>query len=106
MTRSFSTSEAVRLVPADADSRNQLGLCFAHAGRVADAIAQFSEAVRLRPAFESAHVRLGMALAANGDLAGGAAHLREALRINPANEDARNGLQAISGLTGQRHPAP
>jgi protein O-mannosyl-transferase len=99
-------SEAVRLAPTDADSRNQLGLCFARAGRVADAIAQFSEAVRLQPQLESAHLRLGMALAASGDLSGGAAHLREALRINPANADARNGLQAISGLTGRRHPPP
>jgi protein O-mannosyl-transferase len=95
-------SEAVRLAPTDAASRDQLGLCFARAGRVADAIAQFSEAVRLQPQLGSAHLHLGMALAAAGDLSGGAAHLREALRINPADEDARNGLQAISGLTGRR----
>jgi Flp pilus assembly protein TadD len=78
-----SLREAVRLYPADAGRRADLGHALADAGRHAEAVGEFRQAVRLDPADPLYRSDLGRALIVLREYAEAEAELREAARLGP-----------------------
>jgi tetratricopeptide (TPR) repeat protein len=73
----------VRLVPADADAFNGLGICWAAKSDLTKAIAAYDEAVRLDPNFAIAWFNRGLALQAAGRGAEAEASFQRARQAGP-----------------------
>jgi protein O-mannosyl-transferase len=95
--------EAVRLDPAYADARTNLGNALDSLGRPREAIAQYEEALRLEPGLAEAHYNLGRVLQTlPGRLNDSIGQYREALRLEPDYAEAHFGLgSALEGLPGR-----
>ncbi|MGW0970254.1 tetratricopeptide repeat protein [Streptomyces sp. NPDC002516] len=89
----------VRHDPTNSSAHNNLGNCFAGAGRWADAEDAFRQALRHDPTNSSAHNNLGNCLFETGRLAEAEDAYRQALRHDPTNSDAHNGLGFCHGET-------
>lgn len=81
-------TEAVRLSPANADTRFNLGYVCDLQGKREQAISSFAEAVKLRPSLDRAWYGMGMAHAALGRHQEAAPALEEAARLQPMNTHA------------------
>jgi len=74
--------KAVRLAPADAEARYQLGIWLYRARRYADAVPQFEKVVALRPTDVRAHDYLALNLEALGEGERAELAYRDASRVN------------------------
>jgi Tfp pilus assembly protein PilF len=93
--------EALRLVPDQAEWRNNLGLLYAAQGKVAEAMGQFAIATRVRPSFADAHVNLGAMHARAGQSAEAIAAYTEAVRLEPGNALAHGNLALALANAGR-----
>ena len=75
--------EAVRLDPAFASARFNLGRTWLEAGETARGIEEIREAIRLHPEFAEAHETLGLAYLEQSEWEAAIRHLERALTFNP-----------------------
>jgi len=87
--------QASQLLPADAESHNNLGVALQDLGRHAEAAASLRAALALKPDYAQGHYNLGNALQALGQSADAVAHYRRALQLEADFPEARGNL----GLT-------
>ncbi|MDR3481927.1 MAG: tetratricopeptide repeat protein [Burkholderiaceae bacterium] len=87
--------QAARLLPADAESHNNLGVALQDMALHAEAAASLRAALALKPDYAQAHYNLGNALQALGRSADAVAHYRRALQLEADFPEARGNL----GLT-------
>jgi tetratricopeptide (TPR) repeat protein len=83
---------SLRENPDSALGRNNLGVIYAEAHRLPDAMAQFTEALRLNPTYADAQRNAGLTLARQGRWAEAIPYYEEALRLNPASADTQDDL--------------
>ena len=93
--------EALRIVPAQADWRNNLGLLYVEKGMVMEAMGQFAIATRLQPGLADAHNNLGAMLARAGRTKEAIAAYTEAIRLRPSNGLAHHNLSLALALEGR-----
>jgi protein O-mannosyl-transferase len=98
--------EAIRLDPAFAGARINLGIALAMRGVADEAASQLSEAIRLDPGDASAHYNLGALLARQGRTTEAKAQFEETLRISPGHAGAKRALDDLRnlGTATVRHP--
>jgi len=96
---------ALRLEPASAAARQNLGQIRLEQGRAlldarrfGDAAAELRQAIALLPSSAAAHNDLGVALASVNDVAAAAAQFRQAVVLNPDFVEARRNLTAAEAL--------
>jgi tetratricopeptide (TPR) repeat protein len=89
--------------PDSAEAHYNLGVDLAHAGRVAEAAAQFEAALRLQPNYAEAHNNLGVALSQIPARAAEAlAHFQTAVRLHPDDAGAHVNLGvALAAMPGR-----
>lgn len=92
---------AVRLNPADANTRYLLGGALDGSGAHAEALRQFAEAVRLNPELAGARLGLGLELSRLGRHTEAAGQLAAAVRLNPKLMEARLRLGAVLARLGR-----
>jgi Tfp pilus assembly protein PilF len=89
---------ALRIVPGQAEWRNNLGLLYTRQGKVVEAMGQYAIAARMRPDFADAHNNLGAMLARAGRTNEAITEYTAALRINPSYALAHQNLAlALAG---------
>jgi Flp pilus assembly protein TadD len=81
-------------IAADPLVLSRLGVTFASAGRVSEAIAALQEAVALRPGDPALHKLLGRTLGMGGRFSDAASSFRAAVQLAPSDAEARTLLQA------------
>jgi hypothetical protein len=89
--------QALRIVPDQAEWRNNLGLLYVKDNKVAEAMGQFAIATRLRPDFADAFNNLGAMHARAGQMTEAIAAYTEALRLDPGHTLARTNLARAQG---------
>ena len=97
-------ADTVAKRPDNTNARNNLGLALFHAGRTAEAIAQYNEALRLQPSYPGALNNLGNALDKSGRTPEAIAMYESAVRLEPKYAAAHYNLgRALdrSGRTGE-----
>ena len=94
-------TEAVRLLPNDADAHNNLGNALYAAGDFTAAAQRYAAALTLMPGYAEAHANLGRALQAQGRHAEAIEHYRQAIALRPAYAKAYNYLGNVLVETGQ-----
>ncbi len=77
--------EALRILPAQAEWRNSLGVLYVKKGMVMEAMGQFAIATRLQPGLADAHNNLGAMLARAGRTKEAIAAYEQAIRLRPSN---------------------
>ena len=95
ITHLFQEEGALRLKPADAVSRNRVGLAMTKAGIGMPAIKLLQEAVEIKPDFAEAHNNIGYAWlqpGMRGHLNEAIEHLEKALSLRPDYADAHKNL--------------
>jgi Flp pilus assembly protein TadD len=85
-------TEAVRLNPNVAESRNDLGTALQLMGRTDEAVLEYRVSIRMSPGFARPHSNLATALLSLNRPADAAAEAREALRLQPQLADAHAAL--------------
>src|SRR5262249_36528877 len=85
---------AIRLHPAHAEARSNLGLALRELGRFDEAIACFEELIRLNPNHVAGHDNLAHTLGHQGKYDVALARFRAALHIAP------NSTRLLAGLSG------
>ncbi|MCC6766607.1 MAG: tetratricopeptide repeat protein, partial [Deltaproteobacteria bacterium] len=93
-------AETVRLEPARADARNNLGLAYSTTGRAPEALAELGEALRLDPAYADARYNRGNVLANLGRFDEAVADYRAALTASPDLHEAGNNLGVVLERSG------
>jgi len=94
-------AEALRLWPAFAQARANLGLALATEGKAAEAIAELEQVLRIKPDYAEAHAYLGVALSGAGRLAEAIGQYEEALRLNPGAADVHYNLAVALRSAGR-----
>ena len=96
---------ALRLEPASAAARQNLGQIRLEQGRAllearrfGEAAAELRQAIAMLPSSAAAHNDLGVALASEHDVAAAAAQFRQAVVLNPDFVEARRNLTAAEAL--------
>lgn len=84
--------EALRILPAQAEWRNSLGVLYVKKGMVMAAMGQFAIATKLQPSLADAHNNLGAMLARAGRTKEAIAAYTEAIRLRPSNGLAHHNL--------------
>jgi len=84
-------SDVVRKRPDNPRAHHNLGVALAEAGRVPEAIAQYTESLQLKPNAFS-HNNLGLAMAQQGHLDEAITHYGQALQIQPNYEPTHYNL--------------
>ena len=92
---------AVRCLPGDAVSHNNLANAYARAGQIEDAIDGWRRAVAIQPMLIEAHLNLGDALQSQEQPEEALVAYRRALAIDPLRIEALLGVGAISLANGQ-----
>lgn len=92
---------ALRIVPGQAEWRNNLGLLYTRQGKVFDAMGQYAIATRMQPDFADAHNNLGAMLARAGQTKEAIAEYTSALRINPSFALAHQNLALALASAGR-----
>jgi SAM-dependent methyltransferase/Flp pilus assembly protein TadD len=82
----------------DAGMWNNLGCCYAQAGRLGEAQQALAEAARRDPGLVAARTNLGDLFRAQGRIAEARTWYQAALRLDSADVGARDGLAALLGL--------
>lgn len=77
--------EALRILPAQAEWRNSLGVLYVKKGMIMEAMGQFAIATRLQPGLADAHNNLGAMLARAGRTKEAIAAYEQAIRLRPSN---------------------
>jgi tetratricopeptide (TPR) repeat protein len=85
-------SDAVRLLPDNAEARYGLCLALVNKPEPGAAVAECRNAVRLNPGSAQAHNSLGKALESNGGFEAAIVEYGEAVGLDPADPDAHNNL--------------
>jgi Flp pilus assembly protein TadD len=70
-----------------------LGVSLVDAGRLDEAIEQYTEVLRQDPAHANAHVNVGVALARKGNMSEAIEHFSRAVELAPTDETARQNLE-------------
>jgi tetratricopeptide (TPR) repeat protein len=91
---------AVEIAPADASSRNALGLCLLRLERPAEALEQFDALIALNSSLPYAHASRGNALLALGEISQAEESFRRALAIDAHQGVASAGLARIASNRG------
>jgi len=98
---SSAFERAVRLAPADAVLRNNLGSLRRSQGRVPEALVEFDRAIAIDPDLATAHCNRGIAFAALGWPAEAEPGLRRALALDPGLVTAHLALAEALDATGR-----
>ncbi len=98
--------KAVALAPRDHEAYNNLGVAHKESGRMANAVGCFQQAVALHPEFVVAWSNLGSALHDQGELPQALRCYRRVLELTPDDLNALHHVNALSGHTSDRAPAP
>ena len=93
---------AIELNELDAWSMNNLGLVFLEAQRAEEALPLFEKAVELRNNVPAFHNNLGMALEHVGRFSDAAIAYSAALTADPSHDKAKQNLERIEALKGNR----
>jgi tetratricopeptide (TPR) repeat protein len=93
--------QALRIVPDQAEWRNNLGLLFTQQDKVAEAMGQFAIATKVRPDFAEAHNNLGAMHARAGQPKAAIAAYTEAIRLAPDNALAHGNLALALAREGR-----
>ena len=93
--------QALRIVPDQAEWRNNLGLLFTLQNKVAEAMGQFAIATKVRPDFAEAHNNLGAMHARAGQPKAAIAAYTEAIRLAPDNALAHGNLALALAREGR-----
>jgi tetratricopeptide (TPR) repeat protein len=93
--------DALRIVPDQAEWRNNLGILYTRQDKVAEAMGQFAIATRLRPNFADAHNNLGAMHARAGQPAEAIAAYTRALSLAPDNALAHGNLARMLAGEGR-----
>ena len=93
--------ESLRLNPASAPTRYNLGIALSQQKKLDEALAEFREALRLDAGHADAHNNAGAMLHVLGRLDEAARHYRRAVELRPDNVDAHSNLGRILMTTGQ-----
>ncbi len=93
---------AVRLLPESAQAHENLATALDQLGRTGEAIGEYRNALRIRPDYVEAHYNFGNALLHVRDMAGAQTEFAEALRLKPDFAAAREMVERISALPGDR----
>jgi len=96
--------EAIRIDPAHAKARNNLGIALIQAGRPKEAITQFEQAVKLRPTLSQGYLNLALALDKVGRRADAINRLQQLLALRSDDRDARRLLDHLVSLPPARNP--
>jgi Flp pilus assembly protein TadD len=91
--------------PDDSVSHNNLGMAFAQAGQLPEAMKEFEETIRLDPKHASAHNNLSYFLNRLGRTQEAIQQAELALRINPKSPDAHNNLGNALAEMGRKQEA-
>lgn len=97
--------EAVILIPADAELRNNLGTVLLKLGRLDEAAASYRCALQINPGYAQAHCNLGATLQETGRLDEAEVSYRCALRISPDYAKAHCNLGAVLQAAKQQDAA-
>ncbi len=97
----YAMTEAVRLLPNDADAHNNLGNALHAAGDFTAASQCYAAALALMPGYAEAHANLGRALHARGRHSEAIEHYRQAIALRPEYSKAYNYLGNVLVETGQ-----
>jgi Tfp pilus assembly protein PilF len=92
---------ALRIVPDQAEWRNNLGVLYTRQDKVAEAMGQFAIATRLKPDFADAHNNLGAMHARAGQPEEAIASYTRALTLAPDNALAHGNLALVLAGEGQ-----
>jgi tetratricopeptide (TPR) repeat protein len=84
--------EVLKLKPAHADARSNLGALLVDQGRFDEALAEAREAVRIEPKSAKAHHSVGVCLAHLQRMEEAIAAYRESLRLDPKQSETHNDL--------------
>ncbi|MBI4517595.1 MAG: tetratricopeptide repeat protein [Deltaproteobacteria bacterium] len=96
------SGRVVALAPQSPSARGLRGAVMFAAGRLEEAIEQYSAATSLRPEFAEAHHNLGAAIALKGDLDTAIVEYREAIRYSrEPNPDVHYDLGTALALSGE-----
>jgi tetratricopeptide (TPR) repeat protein len=76
--------EALRILPTQAEWRNELGLLYTKQNKIMEAMGQYALATRARPGYAEAHNNLGAMLARAGRRKEAIAEYTEAIRLAPS----------------------
>ncbi len=93
--------QALRIVPDQAEWRNNLGLLFTLQNKVAEAMGQFAIATKVRPGFAEAHNNLGAMHARAGQPKEAIAAYTEAIRLAPDSALAHGNLALALAREGR-----
>jgi len=85
----------------DADAFNALGLAYAHAGRLDEALGAFEAMLEIDPTSGLAHQNIGVIKLQRNDVAGAEASLTRALEIDPALPGAYTALGVVLKRTNR-----
>ena len=97
--------QAVRLDPASANARNNLGVALTRQGKLDEAIAQFTQALRLAPDNASGHNNLGALLARRGRYAEAIQEYAAAARLAPGSPAVLDNLGDALAHEGRTNEA-
>ncbi|MSO81944.1 MAG: tetratricopeptide repeat protein [Acidobacteria bacterium] len=89
------------IVPESAELHNLLGIARASAGRLDEAVAEFSRAVDLDPGNAPAHWHLGAALASQDRGVEALVHLQRSVQLDPGNGRAHEDLGVMLARDGR-----
>jgi len=92
-------------LPAGARAHSNYATALQEAGRVDEAVEEFSTVLRLNPSSAKAHVNLAALLTGKGKLQEAQTHFEEALRIEPNNAEFRSGYAYLLEKLGRDEQA-
>jgi len=95
---------ALRINPASAPTRHNLGLAFLKQSRFDEAVQAFRDTLRISPTAAAVHYNLGRALAEQGRIDEAIKEYRETLRIDPGYVEARQALEAAQATLEHARP--
>ena len=93
--------EALRIRPADADARNNLGLLLAVSGDLEASLAELRRAVEIHPGYARGYYNLGRVLTRRGDPEGAERHFRKALELEPQEAEIHLALGGLLERQGR-----
>ncbi|MFH2201577.1 MAG: tetratricopeptide repeat protein [Elusimicrobiota bacterium] len=89
--------KALELDPADADTRNDLGLALHYTGRSEEAVKELVEATETEPSFKNAWLSLGFVLTSLGRNEEARPALRHVIELAPGSPQAKEAQRMLEG---------